>query len=431
MSPGSYRAWRELLAHDGLTAEAVADLRDRRSIEIARFAFEKSPFYRDYYSSHGFGATELRDPSVFSSLPFLTKDLIREHYDRIKTPEANDRTAVKSVSSGSTGHPLTVLSDRRAPVRAYEWRAMSWWGVDPWENAATIDRSWRKGVRKLQHHLFWWPIKRTLFHTLQLDETTLDRFLKDWERYKPQYIVGFIGGVSTVAQYAAAKGVRLHPTSAVGVTAGPLFEGHRREMEDVYGGPVYNIYRSTESNWLATECREQNGLHVFEDIKHLEVVNDDGSPTVGADAGETVFTDFENRVFPLVRYRIGDRTSRIDGACVCGRPFRRVTRIDGRIVDSLVFPSGRTLTGDIFDYFEGSSDYLRQYQVYQAADYSVEVTIRLTEHQDARKVAEERVARLREHVGGEAPVELKIVDEIEPVRGKFRPIVSDAPRAPA
>ncbi|MDT0156333.1 hypothetical protein Q9R19_01720 [Microbacterium sp. ARD32] len=428
LSPSSFRAWRELESHDRLSPEQITQLRDRRAVEIARFAFENSAFYRELYSAHGFSRADLEDPAVFTALPFLTKDMIRENFDRIRTADATPKNAVKSVSSGSTGHPLTVFSDRRAPVRAYEWRAMGWWGVSPWENAATIDRSWRKGSRKWQHRVFWWPIQRMLFHTLELDDATLERFLSEWHQYRPQYVVGFIGGISTVAQHAARRNESLEPAKAVAVTAGPLFEGHRREMESVYGGRVYNVYRSTESNWLAAECQEQDGLHVFEDIKRLEVVREDGSPCDVGESGETVFTDFENRVFPLVRYRIGDRTSRLDGACACGRPFGRVTRIDGRIVDSLVFPSGRTLTGDIFDYFEGCSDQIRQYQVYQGEDFGVEVTLRLTEHSDARKVAEERVARLRAHVGGEAPVTLKVVDEIEPVRGKFRPIVSDAQR---
>lgn len=428
LSPSSFRSWKELRAHDHCSPEEIAALRDRRSMQIARYAYENSPFYTELYNAHGFTASDLRDPDAFSSLPFLTKEMVRENFDSIRTADATPRTASKSVSSGSTGHPLTVLSDRRAPVRAYEWRAMQWWGVDPWENAATIDRSWRRGALLWQHRLFWWPIRRTLFHTLELDNETLDRFIEEWHRYRPQYVVGFIGGVSTVAQHASAKGAVLEPTKAVAVTAGPLFEGHRREMQAVYGGQVYNVYRSTESNWLAAECQEQNGLHVFEDIKNLEVVDENGAPCPIGVSGETVFTDFENRVFPLVRYRIGDRTSRLDGSCACGRPFRRVARIDGRIVDSLVFASGRILTGDIFDYFEGSSDYLRQYQVYQDESHAVEVSIRLTDHPHARRVAEERVARLRDHVNGEAPVTLRIVDEIVPVRGKFRPIVSDVKR---
>lgn len=427
MSPASYRAWRELLSHDAWSPERIRALNAARSAEIARFAFANSEFYRDFYGDHGFRETDLQDPDAFSALPFLTKDHVREHFARITTTQANERTASKSISSGSTGHPLTVLSDRRAPVRAYEWRAMAWWGVDPWEHAATIDRSWRSGARSMQHKAFWWPVQRRMFHTLHLEEATLERFLREWDRYRPKYAVGFIGGVSEVAKFAAAKGHRLAPARAVAVTAGPLFEGHRREMQETYGGPVYNIYRSTESNWLAGECQAQAGLHIYEDIKNLEVIRTDGSAAAVGEEGETVFTDFENLVFPLVRYRIGDRTARMSGDCVCGRPFQRIETVQGRIVDTLSLPSGRVLTGDIFDYFEGCADAIRQWQVYQAEDHAIEVTVRLTDGAHARGVAEERVARLRAHVAGEVAVVMHVVDEIVPVRGKFRPIVSDAP----
>lgn len=429
MAPDSYRAWKDLSGHDAWSPEKVADVQRERSLEIARFAFENSAFYREFYGSHGITAADLRDPAAFWSLPFLTKDHVRENYASITTAEATPKTAGKSVSSGSTGEPLTVLSDARAPVRAYEWRAMGWWGVDPWENGATVDRSWRSARRTLQHKLFWWPTRRSLFHTLKLEESTLRAFVAEWQKYKPQYVVGFIGGVSQVASYAAANGVRLAPPKAVAVTAGPLFEGHRAEMQEIFGCPVYNVYRSTESNWLAGECGEQEGLHVYEDIKNLEVIRPDGSATDIGEEGETVFTDFENRVFPLVRYRIGDRTARLDGACGCGRPFRRVATIQGRIVDTLVLPSGRVLTGDIFDYFEGCAESIAQWQVYQREDRSIEVTVRLTEDRGAPAVADERVGRLRARVEGEVPVTLTVVERIDPVRGKFRPIVSDAPKS--
>lgn len=426
LAPSSFATLKRLRASEDLSPEQLLALRDRRSSEIARFAYENTAFYRDFYSDHGLSRADLDDPESFYSLPFLTKDLIRENFEGMRTPEANPRTAGPSVSSGSTGHPLTVLSDLRAPVRAYEWRAMEWWGVEPWQNGATIDRMHRSSRRQLQQQVFWWPTRRILYDTLSLDDDVLDRFIAEWLRVKPHYVVGFIGGVSTVAGLLAARGITSHSPTAVAVTAGPLFEGHRAEMQAAFGAPVYNHYRSTESNWLAAECREQNGLHCLDDIKNLEIINEDGTPAQGTAKGETVFTDFENRVFPLVRYRIGDRTSNIAGDCPCGRPFRRVATIEGRIVDNLVFPSGRVLTGDIFDYFEGCAAYIRQYSIYQGRDYAVEVSLRITDHPEAMAVAEERVGRLRKHVAGDAPVTLKIVEQIDVVRGKFRPIVSDA-----
>lgn len=430
LAPQSFAALKRLRASATLSSETLAQLRDQRSSETALFAYDNSPFYRDFYADHGISRSDLNDPGCFSSLPFLTKDHVREHFADIKTGQANTHTARPSVSSGSTGHPLTVLSDVRAPVRAYEWRAMEWWGVEPWQNGATIDRTHRHGLRQAQQQLLYWPTKRIIFDTLKLDDAALERFVQEWNRAKPHYVVGFIGGVSTVGKLLAERPNTVHAPKAVAVTAGPLFEGQRHEMQLAFGAPVYNHYRSTESNWLAAECQQQSGLHCFDDIKNLEIINADGSPTEGSAKGETVFTDFENRVFPLVRYRIGDRTARIEGDCACGRPFRRVATIEGRIVDNLVFPSGRVLTGDIFDYFEGSAAYIQQYAVYQRSDYAVEVSLRLTEHPDALPVAEERVGRLRARVGAEAPVSLKIVERIDAVRGKFRPIVSDAQPVP-
>lgn len=53
MSPQSYRTWQRLAAHDTWSSEAIADLNAARSLEIARFAYENSPFYHDFYEDHG------------------------------------------------------------------------------------------------------------------------------------------------------------------------------------------------------------------------------------------------------------------------------------------------------------------------------------------------------------------------------------------
>lgn len=424
--PKSIRTWRHLTAIDGWSPERLAALNARRSADIARFAFEKSPFYHGYYRDHGFTAADLDDPDVFDSLPLVSKQLIREHNHEVATTEATDRTSARSVTSGSTGEPLSLLRDLRVPARAYEWRLLSWWGVEPWSDVATIDRYYRTPKQQLQQQVLWWPARRIQMDTFNIDRKAVRTFAEAWSRLRPQFLTGYVGGVVALVRFLAEEGLELSAPTAIGVTAGPLVPAQRREIEEGLGAPVYDHYRTSEANWLAGECGMQEGLHTFDDIKRIEILRDGAD--AGTDTGEVVVTDFTNRVFPIVRYSTGDVSRHIHGPCRCGRPHSRIEPIQGRTIDYLVFPSGKVIVGGLTGTFAGMEDHVRQFQIYQRADHGVEVRVILTDAPDARARAEERVDRLRRNIGGEAEVTLHEVAEIDGSRGKFRYVISDAAR---
>ncbi|MCX7523028.1 hypothetical protein OSC27_12160 [Microbacterium sp. STN6] len=413
-----------------MSAADLSAVKDAHSIAIARFAMKHSPFYAEFYRDHGFSLNDLEDPSAFYELPLLTKEMIREHADEIRSDESTERNSVTSMSSGSTGEPLKVLRDLRVHARAYEWRLQRWWGIEPWANTATIDRHYRTASARRKQALLWWPSTRIQLDTFDISDEALEAFASAWKRTRPEFLIGYVGGVVALARLARVKGIEFESPRAIGVTAGPLPESQRAEIEDFFGAPAFDHYRSSEANWMAGECDRQSGLHTFDDIKNVEIVRD-GVHLMDESEGEVVITDFENKVFPLVRYQLGDLSSRILAPCACGRPHSRISPVRGRTSDFLVLPSGKVILGGLTGLYAGANEYVRQFQLHQQADYSIIVRCLLTEHPDAVEVAEKRLAALRANVDGEVPVSLEIVDEIRPTRGKFRFIMSDAPKTTA
>lgn len=428
--PASYREWKRLRRVDRLTSAQLEALSRESALRMARFAFAESPFYREYYTAHGFRASDLTDVDVLPSLPLMTKQLLRENAKRIPTSEATPRTTSRSVSSGSTGEPLALFRDTRVPARAYEWRLWDWWGVSPGDNVATIDRHYRTPREVFKQRALWWPALRIQMDTFDISESALDRFISEWERARPDYLTGYTGGVVSLVRLASAKGIALRPPKAIGVTAGPLLPAQRAEIESYFDAPVYDHYRTSEANWLAGECAQQSGLHLFQDIKHIEILVD-GRNAVPDEVGEVVITDTTNRVFPIVRYAIGDLTAPIAGGCECGRPHPRVQPIQGRVIDALALPSGKVIVGGLTGTFAGMEEFVRQFQIYQAPDYSIEVRVILTSAPDAVVEAQRRVDRLRDNVGSEAQVTMRVVQQIAPIKGKLRYVISDAPRITA
>jgi phenylacetate-CoA ligase len=120
--------------------------------------------------------------------------------------------------------------------------------------------------------------------------------------------------------------------------AEPWSEAMREKLEGAWGIDACDVYGLSEiiGPGVAAECREGKGaMHVFDDHFLPEVVDPEtGEATDGL--GELVLTTLTKEALPVLRYRTGDITRFVDGACACGRTHRRIARFSGRVDDMLV-----------------------------------------------------------------------------------------------
>ncbi len=413
----------ETLPLDQLLADQAAT-----SAAHARHAFGHSPFYREFWGDHGITEKDLLDPAAFTSLPLLDKQTVRENFDRIRTDEATPRTSKVSTTGGSTGEPLRLLRDLRFPAVALEWRLLDWWGVQPWQDRAVVYRHVLSGREALKHDLQWWPSRRIQLDALAMDDASVDAFVRQWNKIRPSILIGYVGAVAELARRVTRDQLPFAPAAVVATTAGPLTEGLRQEIEQALGGRTYDHYRSAEMPWLAGECQEQSGLHLFADLRRIEVVDGTGAPTAPGVVGEVVATDLTNRVFPLVRYRMGDHTSLRRGTCACGRTLPLIDGVRGRVSDLIRLPSGRTLAGEgltqLFGPYPGA---VRQFQLHQQADSSILLRCVRGPAADGDESIAAVHRRLVQLVQGEVPVRSEVVSDIAHVGGKTAFIISDAP----
>ena len=130
--------------------------------------------------------------------------------------------------------------------------------------------------------------------------------------------------------------------------AEPWSDSMRRRIEDASGIRAYDIYGLSEiiGPGVGAECREQAGLHLFEDHFYPEVV-DPGTGELVPDGveGELVLTTLSKQAMPMIRYRTRDISVLVPEPCACGRTIRRIRRITRRSDDMFiirginVFPS--------------------------------------------------------------------------------------------
>ncbi|MBV9169353.1 MAG: phenylacetate--CoA ligase [Chloroflexi bacterium] len=114
----------------------------------------------------------------------------------------------------------------------------------------------------------------------------------------------------------------------------------RPQLERRLGLAAMNDYGLSEiiGPGVSGECIEaRDGLHIHEDHFLPEVIDPVSlAPLPPGREGELVFTTLTKEALPLVRYRTGDLSWLIDGACVCGRTLVRMGPVRGRLDDMLI-----------------------------------------------------------------------------------------------
>lgn len=422
-------AFADMLRAEREPVETARARSAERSAALASYAFAESEFYRAHYTAAGFSAVDVARPENFPLLPAVTKDDIHEHGERLGARSVPDARRLASRTGGSTGRPLLVYNDDRAPVAALWWRIYSWWGIHPADDSAYIYRRARTGMARVAHALQWWPSRQILLDARGTTREATAEFVRQAQRIRPKLLVGYVEGVRAFAEYARDEGITLPSLRAISVTASVLQPGQRAFIQEVLGTPVYDTYRSAEVPWIAAECRERDGLHVLSDRRRVDVVDAGGVPTT--EVGDILVTDLDNRAFPLIRYAIGDRTRVLPGMCACGRTLERIAPIDGRVTDELRTPSGRSFVGGLSGLFNDWRGAVRQFQLHQGPDDVVTIRYVPEGGASAAEEAAAAVARtLRRMLHDEVPVQVEAVEAVESVGGKARLVLAE-PRSGA
>jgi phenylacetate-CoA ligase len=91
----------------------------------------------------------------------------------------------------------------------------------------------------------------------------------------------------------------------------------------------------------------------------------DAERNYGENIGEVVLTDLDNYFMPFIKYKNGDVIETSDELCSCGRTLPLIKKIEGRIVDSLMTPSGKFVHQVHFTHLLDEFKWYKRYNIYK------------------------------------------------------------------
>jgi phenylacetate-CoA ligase len=411
------------------------DTPDKLLARLLRHCEQQVPYYAARMAAVDLSYRE--DPAAYlERLPILTKDLIRTHFEALKSRDLDRRAWSYNSSGGSTGMPVKLIQDRDYldHQSAIQLLSHDWAGRRFGERAVRIwgsDRDIVQGSMGFKMKLLNRLTNDTYLNAFRMGPEQMRSFITELNSQPPQLIIAYAQAAYELAQFAEREGLRIVPQRAMLTSAGTLYPAMREKIEGVFGCKIFDRYGSREVGDIACECAEHCGLHLFPWGSYVEIVDDDGQPVPDGTEGNILVTSLNNYAMPLIRYRIGDRgVLSIRRGCPCGRRGRILERITGRSQDTFRRADGTLVNTGYFVLGLFNREWIDKFQVIQNDYRSIVYRIVPTGAGYRPEDLVEITRRTQLAMGADCQVDFEFPDDIaSSPSGKYRYTISHVPAA--
>ncbi len=299
-----------------------------------------SEFYKKRFEEIGLKPEDIKSLDDIRKIPFTTKQDLRDTYPfGIASVPLEKCTRLHS-SSGTTGNPTVIL---HTDTDIDEWAnqvARNLWMVglrptDVFQNSSgygmfTGGLGFQNGAEKLG----MLTVPAAAGNSLRQI-----KFIKDFGTTAIHAVPSYLTRLKEVMDQEGVDPRKDTKLRVFAIGAEPHSEEQRKRIEEMFGVKAYNSFGMSEmcGPGVGFECKEQNGLHFWEDYYIVEIVDPETlEPVPDGEIGELILTSIRREAMPLLRYRTRDLTRVLGRSCPCGRNHIRLDRMKGRSDDMMV-----------------------------------------------------------------------------------------------
>ena len=170
------------------------------------------------------------------------------------------------------------------------------------------------------------------------------------EKFGTTFLIGTPSYVYNLSREIELSQKSKEKMKAIMVGGEGLPEHRRKIIEENLGGEVFINYGLNElGGGIGSECKMHNGYHIFTNVYYEIIDPKTGIPVDDEEYGELVLTSLTRKAMPLIRYRTGDITRKIEGECDCGLKLSRIDYLKGRADDRIIIGAAEKYYPIVFD----------------------------------------------------------------------------------
>jgi phenylacetate-CoA ligase len=395
-------------------------IQQKKLYKLIKYASENTPYYKKIIQEYNIQFSEDTIFDDIKKFPILTKDIVRNHFDKLY--KFRDNTYYTNSSGGSTGEPVKLYQDKYY----LEWGIATKILFDEWAGRRIGDPMVRisaslsdalRGGQNFKGYLRQKFYGVTILNSNRMTDKSMYEFVQKINYIKPGLILTYTDSIDTLARFIQKNNISIHSPHAVMTTASVLYPEIQKKIEKVFRATVFNRYGSREVGDIACNCEKSSGLHSIPDIHYLEVVDNEGKEVALGKTGNIIITLLTNYTMPLIRYKIGDRgiLSDMNRQCEHGFPF--LEKINGRIKSVFINKFGDYIDNDLFFVLFRLKENIKKFQIIQETVEYIIINLVImdkTKLKDVDKEFREISQKIRKVMGEETKIKYNIVDEIKP-----------------
>lgn len=325
---------KECLSHEEIRALQV-----KRLQETMRHCMN-NPFYKKKFEEMGVTPEDIKSVEDVRKLPFTTKQDLRDTYPFGLASVPLEKCVRLHSSSGTTGNPTVILHTQKDLDEWANAVARCLWMVglrpsDVFQNSSGYGMfTGGLGFQYGAERLGMLTVPAAAGNTLRQI-----KFITDFGTTAIHAVPSYVTRIKEVMDQQGIDPRKDTKLRILAIGAEPHSEEQRKRIENMLGVKAYNSFGMSEmcGPGVAFECKEQNGLHFWEDYYIVEIVDPETlEPVPDGEIGELVLTTINREAMPLIRYRTRDLTRVLGRTCPCGRNHIRLDRMKGRSDDMMV-----------------------------------------------------------------------------------------------
>ncbi|MBS5843170.1 MAG: phenylacetate--CoA ligase family protein [Clostridiales bacterium] len=312
-----------------------------KAIELIKYAYNNSPFYKEYYDANNVNIETIIDKSNIESLPIVTKDILRQNskkiiVDKFKALKSNSIKVART--SGSTGKMIEVYwsnDDYLKSILSIWRKRKEWYGISPDSKCVVFNNSLYSGSRLLVLTEANMLNRKVLSLNKNFDSEEqlvahiekINEFKPDWIQIQPSIAIKL---VELLQKYKIKILFKLKYLELNGEMVTTTQKNYISKNLSV---PVANMYGANEVNSIALECPRGN-MHLLNDNVYVEL----------SENSSILVTSLHNKVFPIIRYDLGDIVTIKHDCDCCNQKLDIVDVINGRTMDYIILSDNNTFS---------------------------------------------------------------------------------------
>ena len=446
--------FKKLNVHDRWTRQELLKYQHQQLSSLVRYAIRHSPFYQELYRK-----IRTDQQIVLNELPTIDKVTMMGNFDQFVTdPKLKLKELQAHISqltrdeyylgeyrvlttSGSSGMKGVFIFNRKewSTVLASTLRCSQIMGA-----SIRFPNRWRATsiVPDSPMHMTYRAVvtyDNPVIKGQRLNVTSsLEYLINSLNTFQPETLYTYPSIASLLAIEQLEERLNIHP-QIVATGAEVRTKEMEQKIREAWDVIPFNVYGITEGGNLGSDCPFHQGIHIFEDLLIVEVVNERNQPVQDGSPGyKFLLTNLFNFTQPLIRYEVSDMLTMSTEPCPCGRPFRLIAMVEGRSDDIIYLQSsqGRDVAVHPIHFRSpmGALQEIKEYHVLHEDD-RINISIVLREGASGEEVTRKLTVNLKKHIeslGAKCPeIHVRFVNKIErdpSVMGKLKLVKSNVKR---